>query len=199
MIFNYRCYKRRYTTENLDICKILQQCDQRLFSKSECNPFHPLYPLLRVQTSATPRIDTERFKNCFSINPACAHNWMCEVKNFRPEKMPCDKIIINLERFRAMREYQTSVLTHWLHYRSVNTARHISRNRPHSVNNIGGGRGGARGGGGGACPPPPHFFADGIFFTCERPAFQTKSRKQMQTCSQYSIWFIQYLFICDRS
>ena len=28
----------------------------------------------------------------------------------------------------------------------------------------------------------------------ERPVFQTKSRKQMQTCSQYSIWFIQYHF-----
>ena len=51
---------------------------------------------------------------------------------------------------------------------------------------------------GALAPPPPHFFADGIFLTCERPAFQTKSRKQMQTCSQYSIWFIQYLFICDR-
>ena len=60
---------------------------------------------------------------------------------------------------------------------------------------IGGGWGEA---GGRLPPPPPPFFCRWYFLTCERPAFQTKSRKQMQTCSQYSIWFIQYLFICDR-
>ena len=41
------------------------------------------------------------------------------------------------------------------------------------------------GGAGGTCPPTCLQMVS--FFTCERPAFQTKSRKQMQTCSQYSI------------
>ena len=38
----------------------------------------------------------------------------------------------------------------------------------------------------GAALAHPHSFADGSF-TCERPAFQTKSRKQMQTCRQLQI------------
>ena len=47
---------------------------------------------------------------------------------------------------------------------------------------------GQRGGGGGGAAPS-QIFADGIFFTCERPALQTKSCKQMQTCSQLQIWY----------
>ena len=39
-------YKRRYTIEHLVIFKILEQCEQRLFSKIESNSCHPLYPLL---------------------------------------------------------------------------------------------------------------------------------------------------------
>ena len=70
-----RCYNRRYTIEHLNILKILEQCDQRLFCKIESNSCHSLYPLLpqvketskklQAQTSARPKVNTEFFKNCF--------------------------------------------------------------------------------------------------------------------------------------
>ena len=58
--------------EKLNILDILEQCDRRLYAKIEHSTLHPLYPLipkvkenskkLRTQSSARPKINTERFK-----------------------------------------------------------------------------------------------------------------------------------------
>ena len=67
--------KRRYTSELINIYDLLEKCDRRLFTKIKNNVNHPLYALLpkvkesskklRSQTSQLPRINTERFKNCY--------------------------------------------------------------------------------------------------------------------------------------
>ena len=67
--FLKRCNKRRYTYD------FLEKFDRRLFTKVKNNVNHPLYALLpkvkdsskklRSQTSQLPRINTERFKNCY--------------------------------------------------------------------------------------------------------------------------------------
>ena len=73
--FLKRCNKRRYTSELINIYDLLEKCDRRLFTKIKNNVNHPLYALLpkvkesskklRSQTSQLPRINTERFKNCY--------------------------------------------------------------------------------------------------------------------------------------
>jgi len=73
--FLKRCYKRRYTSELINIYDLLEKCDRRLFTKIKSNVDHPLYALLpevkesskrlRSQASQLPRINTERFKNSF--------------------------------------------------------------------------------------------------------------------------------------
>ena len=78
------CFKRQYTIEHLDIFKILEQCDERLSCKINSNSCHPLYQFLpkvketskklRTQTSARPRVNTERFKNCVFSRLVFKHN-----------------------------------------------------------------------------------------------------------------------------
>ena len=73
--FLKRCNKRRYTSELINIYDLLEKCDRRLFTKIKNNVNHLLYALLpkvkesskklRSQTSQLPRINTERFKNCY--------------------------------------------------------------------------------------------------------------------------------------
>ena len=73
--FLKRYNKRRYTSELLSMYDLLEKCDRRLFTKIKNNVNHPLYALLpkvkesskklRSQTSQLPRINTERFKNCY--------------------------------------------------------------------------------------------------------------------------------------
>ena len=73
--FLRRCNKRRYTSEFINIYDLLEKCDRRLFTKIKNNVNHALYALLqkvkessmklRSQLSQLPRINTERFKNCY--------------------------------------------------------------------------------------------------------------------------------------
>ena len=61
--------------------------------------------------------------------------------------------------------------------------------------NIGGGRGGA----GGTLAPPPLFCRWYFFFTCEHPAFQTKSRNQMQNAANIAFdLFNIFLYVIAR-
>ena len=67
--------KRHHSSELINIYDLLEKCDRRLFTKIKNNVNHPLYALLpkvkesskklRSQTSQLPRINTERFKNCY--------------------------------------------------------------------------------------------------------------------------------------
>ena len=69
------CNKRRYASELINIYDLLEKCDRRLFTKIKNSVNHPLYALLpkrkepskklRSQTSQLPRINKERFKNCY--------------------------------------------------------------------------------------------------------------------------------------
>jgi len=70
--FLKRCNKRRYTSELNNIYDLLEKCDRRLFTKIKNNVNHAILPKvkesskkLRSQTSQLPRINTERFKNCY--------------------------------------------------------------------------------------------------------------------------------------
>lgn len=73
--FLARCFKRRYISKPINIFTVLEQCDRKLFFKIKCNPCSPLFPLLpkvkestkrlRSQSAARPKLNTERFKNCF--------------------------------------------------------------------------------------------------------------------------------------
>ena len=73
--FLKRSNKQRYTSALINIYDLLEKCDRRLFTKIKNNVNHPLYALLpkvkesskklRSQTSQLPRINTERFKNCY--------------------------------------------------------------------------------------------------------------------------------------
>ena len=73
--FLKRYNKRRYTSELVSMYDLLEKCAHRLFTKIKNNVNHPLYALLpkvkesskklRSQTSQLPRINTERFKNCY--------------------------------------------------------------------------------------------------------------------------------------
>ena len=73
--FLKRCHKWHYTSELINIYDLLEKCDSRLFTKIKNSVNHPLYALLpkrkepskklRSQTSQLPRINKERFKNCY--------------------------------------------------------------------------------------------------------------------------------------
>ena len=73
--FLKRYHKRHYTSELINIYDLLEKCDHRLFTKIKNSFNHPLYALLpkrkepskklRSQTSQLPRINKERFKNCY--------------------------------------------------------------------------------------------------------------------------------------
>ncbi|CAB3996478.1 Hypothetical predicted protein, partial [Paramuricea clavata] len=70
-----RCYKRRYTSEQIDINILLEQTDRKLFEKLCKQNNHPLREIcpkikeytvkLRTQEALWPNISTERFKNSF--------------------------------------------------------------------------------------------------------------------------------------
>ena len=70
-----RCFKRKYISIRLDINKILEQQDIRLYKKAASSESHPLYSLipkpkstrynLRYSVAAKPKIYTSRFMNTF--------------------------------------------------------------------------------------------------------------------------------------
>ena len=73
--FLKRCNKQHYTSALINIYDLLEKCDRRLFTKIKNNVNHIHYipfcrksessKRLRSQTSQLPRINTERFKNCY--------------------------------------------------------------------------------------------------------------------------------------
>ena len=81
---------------------------------------------------------------------------------------PNRKVMRLVSDLLFLRELRIQENTYWL----VCHVSIVRNNFPSLL--IGGERGGA-----GGDSAPPHFFANGIFLTCQR-----KSRKQMQTCSQ---------------
>ena len=70
-----RCHKRRYILERIDIVKILEETDVRLFKKIENSQEHPLFNILpsKIRTKYNlrncnvrrPMVKTERYKNAF--------------------------------------------------------------------------------------------------------------------------------------
>ena len=73
--FLERCYKRRYISKEISVHELLENQDQKLFSQVEKTQDHPLKSILpkkkinrydlRNKCSNFPKINTERFKNCY--------------------------------------------------------------------------------------------------------------------------------------
>ena len=70
--FLKRCNKRRYTSELINIYDLLEKCDRRLFTMLTIPIICPFAESQRAiqevkikKKSQLPRINTERFKNCF--------------------------------------------------------------------------------------------------------------------------------------
>ena len=71
------CFKRKYSSYQIDIYHVLEEVDRSPFKKISSMPGHPLYPsvlktkesstLIRVPSSQLPRVNTQRFKNTFLI------------------------------------------------------------------------------------------------------------------------------------
>ena len=79
-----RCYKRKYTSDHINVYELLVQQDTRIFKNVFNNTIHPLRAImpkkkltkynLRKETSHHPKINTDRFKNTFVNRLIFKHN-----------------------------------------------------------------------------------------------------------------------------
>ncbi|KAL9957047.1 hypothetical protein ACROYT_G038631, partial [Oculina patagonica] len=69
--FLKRSYKRRYTSELINIYDLLEKCDRRLFTKIKSNVDHPLYALLPEVKESCKRLRSlsppQRSLSCFGL------------------------------------------------------------------------------------------------------------------------------------